>query len=363
MLGVTGATKPPKVQRWIDLLAALLSRRRPATFDELIAEVPAYATGGQSHDTRRRMFERDKDELRAYGIPIETVDPTDEVDAQGYLLRTSDFYLPYLALRAEGRTRAPRKTDRYGYRSLPTLTFEAEELAAIAQAASRLRDLGDPLMAEHAESAVRKLACDLPLDAAAAPDARVAQARSRPAPEVFATVGDALGRRKRLTFTYHTMGSDALGERTVEPFGLFFLSQHWYLAARAPGGETVKNYRLSRVTDARVNPRQPGTPDYEIPAGFDLREHARSREAWELGTGDAVVATVALRTPSGAAVAAHRLGEAVDGDDTLRRFRVRRVDTFARWLLSFAGDLEPVSPAHVVEEYRGLVRETLAHHD
>jgi predicted DNA-binding transcriptional regulator YafY len=354
--------KSPKIQRWIDLLAALLSRRLPATFEELIRDVPAYAAGGQSPETRRRMFERDKDELRANGIPIETVDPPDEGDAQGYQLRTRDFYLPYLALRAEGRTKAPRKSDRYGYRSLPTLTFEAEELAAIAEAAARLRDLGDPLMAEHAESAMRKLACDLPLDAAAAPSARMAHPRSRPAPEVFATAGEALRDRKRLTFTYHTMGSDAVGERTVEPFGLFFLSQHWYLAARTPGEETVKNYRLSRVTGARPNPRQPGTPDYEIPSGFDLQQHARSREAWELGSGDAVVATIALRSPSGAAVAAHRLGEAVDGDDALRRFRVRRVDTFARWLLSFAGDLEPVSPAQVVEEYKGLVRETLAHH-
>jgi proteasome accessory factor B len=209
---------------------------------------------------------------------------------------------------------------------------------------------------------MRKLACDLPVDAAARPDARVAAARARAAPELFSTMGDALRRRKRVTFTYHTMGSDATAPRTVEPFGLFFLNQHWYLAARTPGEETVKNYRLSRITDAEANARQPATPDYEIPAGFDLQEHARSRQAWELGTGDAVTAVVALLSTSGAAVAAHRLGEAVDGDERLRRFRVRRVDSFARWLLSFAGDLAPVSPAQVVDEYAGLVRETLAHH-
>ena len=354
--------KSPKIQRWIDLLAALLARRWPATFDELIRDVPAYAAGDQSHETRRRMFERDKDELREFGIPIETITAQDEGDPPGYQLRVRDFYLPYLALRAEGKTRSPRKTDKYGYASLPILTFEAEELAAIAEAAGRLRELGDPLLAEHAESAMRKLACDLPVDAAARPDARVATARARAAPELFSTMGDALRRRKRVTFTYHTMGSDATAPRTVEPFGLFFLNQHWYLAARTPGEETVKNYRLGRITDAEANAKQPATPDYEIPAGFDLQEHARSRQAWELGTGDAVTAVVALLNTSGAAVAAHRLGEAVDGDERLRRFRVRRVDSFARWLLSFAGDLAPVSPAQVVDEYAGLVRETLAHH-
>ena len=354
--------KPPKIQRWIDLLAALLARRWPVTFDELIRDVPAYAGGEQIHETRRRMFERDKDELRDFGIPIDTVPAPDEGDAAGYQLRIRDFYLPYLALRADGETKTPRKTDKYGYSSLPVLTFEAEELAAIAEAAGRLRELGDPLLAEHAESAIRKLACDLPVDAASRPDSRVVPASARPAPESFAILGEALRRRKRVTLTYHTIGTDAKAPRTVEPFGLFFLTQHWYLAARTPDDPTVKNYRLNRIAGARVNAKQPGTPDYEIPDTFDLQEHAGSRQAWELGSGDAITAVVALRSASGAAVAAHRLGDAVEGADHLRRFRVRRVDGFARWLLSFAGDLEPVSPARVVDEYAGLVRETLAHH-
>ena len=111
-----------------------------------------------------------------------------------------------------------------------------------------------------------------------------------------------------------------------------------------------------------MNGRRPGSPDYEIPPGFRLAEHARSRQAWELGDGDAVEAVVELRRGGGAAAAAARLGEPVAGHPDRRRFRVRRRDAFARWLLSFAGDLVPVSPAEIVDDYRALVRETLAHH-
>ena len=256
--------KPPKLQRWLDLLTALLARRYPATFEELIRDVPAYAAGDQSDETRRRMFERDKDELRAFGIPIETLPPPDEGEVPGYQLRVRDFYLPYLALRSDGETRLPRKTDKYGYTSLPVLTFDADELSAIAEAAARLRELGDPVLAEHAESAMRKLACDLPVDTAAHPDARLAPAQARAAPELFVAAGDALARRKRLTFSYHTMGSGTTAARTVEPFGLFFLNQHWYLAARAVGEETVKNYRLSRVAERQAQrpaPRHAGLRD------------------------------------------------------------------------------------------------------
>ena len=192
---------------------------------------------------------------------------------------------------------------------------------------------------------MRKLACDLPVDVGAAGSTRVLPPRAKVAADLLAALGEALERRKRVTFGYRTMGSDGSGSRTVDPLGLFFLNQHWYLAARTAEDETVKNYRLSRMSNTEVNTRKPGTPDYDVPAGFDLREHARSRQAWELGAGDAVTAVIAFHSASGAAAGAARLGEEVEGKPHLRRFRVRRLDAFARWLLSFAGDLEPVSPA------------------
>ena len=248
--------KSPKLQRWLDLLAALLRRHYPVTFEELIPDVPAYAAPGQKSESRRRTFERDKDELRAFGVPIETV-PGPDPEVKAYQLRVRDFYLPYLTLRTD-RPARPRKIDRYGYQSLPSLAFEPEEL-------------GDPLLAEHAESAMRKLACDLPVDAAGRdePDARLVPPRARASAELMVLLDGALRARKRVTFRYRSMGSGADGAREVEPFGLFYLNQHWYLAARAPGDTAVKNYRLNRIAEAKVSQGRPGTPDYEIPTGFD----------------------------------------------------------------------------------------------
>ncbi|MGH9892712.1 MAG: hypothetical protein ACREA0_12125, partial [bacterium] len=44
-----------KIQRWIDLLAALLRRRFPASLEELAQEVPGYDTG-QNKAALRRTF-------------------------------------------------------------------------------------------------------------------------------------------------------------------------------------------------------------------------------------------------------------------------------------------------------------------
>jgi hypothetical protein len=35
---------------------------------------------------------------------------------------------------------------------------------------------------------------------------------------------------------------------------------------------------------------------------------------------------------------------------------VRRRDTFLRWLLAFGGDVRPVAPPDVVDDWRSLVR-------
>ncbi len=347
-----------KLQRWTDLLAALLVRRYPATFDELARDVPAYS--GKSNDAAlMRMFERDKDELRVFGIPIETV-LNDQGETVGYKLSSKDFYLPYLAVAEMGRTVSkPRKVDKYGYQALATLTFEPDELAVVAAAIARVSDLGDPALKADAESVRRKLAFDLPANSLAPSDgaSRLAPVAA-PDPELFDQLNDALLRRKRVSFKYHGASEGTTTERTVEPYGLFFLSSHWYLAGCDIDKKQVRNFRLSRIDSLTVNTRRPQSADYEIPEGFTLREHARSRQPWEIGEGDLVEALVRFPRRTGATHAGANLGETVPGDAGVRRFRIRRPDAFARWLLSFGGDAVPLRPKEVVDEYRAALTAT-----
>src|SRR5574341_577343 len=63
-----------KAERLVNLVALLLATRRPLTLDQITEVVPGYDAAGEA---LRRMFERDKDELRKLGVPIERgpVDP------------------------------------------------------------------------------------------------------------------------------------------------------------------------------------------------------------------------------------------------------------------------------------------------
>jgi proteasome accessory factor B len=352
----TVSTAGAKLQRWIDLLAALLARRFPITFEELRPAVPAYAAS--DGPSLMRMFERDKDELRAFGVAIETVAVGDAGET-GYRLRPQDFYLPFLAVATSSRTATRSTLPPEGYRSLAYLTFEPDELQMVADAAARVRQLGDPQLAADVDAAMRKLAFDLPPEAVREPgDERVLAERVDET--TFGVLSRALLDHKTVAFEYHAMSSDETTRREVEPYGLVFLSAHWYLVARDRGRGELRTFRVSRIRQITANTRRSQSPDYEIPSTFKLEDYARSRDAWGLGADREIDVLVDFHGAAAAGRAAARLGQPVRGALGRRRFQVRRVDTFARWLLSFAGEAVPIEPPEMVERFRALASETFA---
>ena len=356
-----------KTQRGLDLVAALLARRYGASFDELTEHVPGYRHDGTPKGiaTAKRTFERDKDELRAFGVPLESqvaAGNEDDAEAHRYLLRSTDFYLPLISATLGGVSAPLRPSRGIGYAGLGVVALAFDELEALARAGDRARKIGDPVLAMEAEDALRKLAFDQPLAVTTDGTVHLADAHPKPARDVQTAVADALRRRKRLTFQYHSIERDTHAVRTVEPYGLVLQMGHWYLVARDTDANALRLFRLGRMHDAKVRAPQPNSADYEVPIDFDLAEHARSREAWELGDAEAVEVIVRFRAVTGAVRPALALGQPVRGRAGHRRFQVRRPDAFVRWLLSFAGAAAPVSPPAVVKAWTAVVAATAAHY-
>lgn len=345
-----------KLQRWIDLLAALLGHQRAITFDEIAREVPAY--NGKEKATAKRQFERDKKDLKAFGVPIESEGDDGETDFR-YRLRTADFYMPYLSVTTPRGKSTPSRVDRFGYHSLKSLSFDADELQAVAEGAARAEQLGNAPLAADVASAMRKLAYDLPVGAVSATDDTVIVPARAPADRrVLEALGDALHGRKLVRFEYRAIANDSATARTVEPYGLFFLNAHWYLVARDVDRAALRNFRVNRIRGVKQTAPDREVPEYEIPGSFVLRDHARSRLAWELGDSEVVSVTVEFRGSSGAVTAAAALGSPVADAPTHRRFAVRRPDRFVWWLLSFAGEAIPLGPPEIIAQFRQVLETT-----
>ncbi len=88
-----------KVERQLQLVALLLDAPGPLTYDQIRERFHAYDQ--DDDESAKRMFERDKDDLRAMGVPIEMA-PVDAWEAaEGYAIPADRYYLPDIDLTPE----------------------------------------------------------------------------------------------------------------------------------------------------------------------------------------------------------------------------------------------------------------------
>lgn len=360
-----------KLQRQLDLLALLITRRYPITPDKVMEEVPGYAEHWSQgtdvgRDTAKRTFERDKKELRHLGIPLRTVPMLyDGQQTEGYLLDKKDFYLPYLRLLNDGEEPAAHYQDR----ARPTLVELRDSDAPLAlNALRRVAQLPAFPFAAAAKSAFRKLAFDLDpqVFATGTPVLFLEQPGAAELRERVQVLADALLARKRVAFRYRGIYRGDVTERVVDSYGMLFQHGHWYLIGYDALREDVRVFRVARMEEIQPNAKQPNVPDYDLPANFSLDQYV-GREPWELGEPDEqpLRAEVCFHFPQSMLAERNRWGELHEQRDdgsAIRSFDVHQVNPFLRWVLSLDGEAEIVTPVELQEELRQLAREVALVH-
>src|ERR1700761_7826123 len=92
-----------KLERQLNLAMGLLAPTRFLSVDEIADLVPGYTreSSPEGEAAFRRMFERDKSELRDLGIPVQTGGLSSWDDEIGYRIERRDYALPDLHLTPE----------------------------------------------------------------------------------------------------------------------------------------------------------------------------------------------------------------------------------------------------------------------
>jgi len=349
-----------KAQRLLDLISCLLGRRTPMTVEQIFEAVPAYRRaagpdGDANPESVRRMFERDKDELRGLGIPIDTQRfPVNYgLDtAEGYVLRPGALYMPYLRIvAASERPAASARAESAD----PVLT--GGELEVALQALREAADAPEwPLTAET-RSAFRKLAFDLVSLPEPSPVVHAWPPGAEEVAETLPVLTDAIVRRKRIEFRYHGLARGEATDRSVAPYGLLLHHGACYLVGHDELRDDVRMFHVGRMKSPRVNRSSPASADYEIPDDFTLSEYG-DRDPWEIGGDDEEISVwVRFTRPMSLWAARNGFGEPVEGSEAggeIRRFGVRHLRPFLCWILGFGGDARIVEPAGPAEELRRL---------
>jgi len=197
-------------ERLMNLTIALLTARTFLSRERLRSMVEGYH--GMNEESFQRQFERDKNKLRAMGVPIETgsEDPL-HADQQGYRIRRDDF-------------------------ELPAVEFDQDEIGVLVCAAQVWQQAS---AAETTQAALAKLwASGIEPDVDRFATLRPHVSAREPA---WQPLWDAVQARQAVSFGYHGT------RRVLQPWVLAWRHGAWYTAGFDETRGATRVFKLSRV--------------------------------------------------------------------------------------------------------------------
>jgi len=324
-LPASAAARNAPEERLLNLVVALMATDQGLTKDTILGSVSGYreqAEAGASKDALEKMFERDKENLRALGVPIETIgdrlEPDDLRQAR-YRVPTSEYALP------------------------EEITFTPEEIAVLNLAAGVW---GEASLSVDARSGLRKLgslgiAVDEPI-IGYSPRISLHEA-------AFAPLQRAIEQCRVVTFPYLKPGEEHPRTRRIRPLALLEYEGRWHVYGIDVEIERERTFLLSRIVGAVKAMRQ----------GFDesLREGAGERALQGLeDLARRQTALLEVHPGTEAALRLHRRGT-----PEIQGVRVPFVDVhiFADELASYGPEVRVVDPPALRDEVRRRLQAAL----
>ncbi|MFT4298294.1 MAG: WYL domain-containing protein [Aeromicrobium sp.] len=295
-----------KSERLMNLIFLLLSTRQFLTKEQVRASIEDYQ--GLSEDAFNRMFERDKGELRALGIPLEigSFDPLHD-DLRGY--------------------RIPREAAE-----LPDLELTAEESAVIGLAAQVWEHGG--LAGRSADALLKLKAAGVEIDTSAVP---LVQPRLGADESAFDAVWDAVRERRPIAFAYGRIGEESQ-QRHLQPWGVLSWRGRWYVGGYDIDREDSRLFRLSRIRGEVRGDGEAGS--YTVPEGTSIRDLADFTSTEPVGE-----ATLRVRRDRAVPLRRHARSVEPAGDDVdLVRVGYHSAWQIAMTAASFAPHVVVVDP-------------------
>jgi proteasome accessory factor B len=315
-----------KSERLLNLVIMLLVSRNYVTKERIREVIEGYDK--RNDEAFEKMFERDKDELRALGIPIELghVDKFFE-DEQGYRIKRDAF-------------------------ELPDIDFEPDEVAVLGLAARVWQHAGLASATSAALVKLRAAGHDVDRDALDSLQPRVEA--EEPA---FNDMWEMTISRTPVRFDYRRAGATEAVERHVNPWGVVTSRERWYVVGHDRDRGKPRMFRLSRIVGSVVANGRPGS--FEVPPGTDVRALTASLEPVR----SSEPATVLARKGSAAMLRrnATDIVESVPGPDDRTEWdrltvTMYSADDLGADVMSHLGDVVAVDPPRL----RELVLERLS---
>jgi proteasome accessory factor B len=306
-----------RTERLLSIVVLLLSSRRYLTAEEIRAAVRGYP---DEHEAFKRMFERDKEELRELGIPLETGVNNALDEEPGYRIKKQDYELPEIRLEA----------DEAAVLGIASRVWQSAALAgAAAGAALKLKAAAVPGPDQD--------------DDKQSPGIEPRLSTQEPA---FGPLWEAVRDHRPVTFDHIASGRSNATRRELEPWGVVNRRGRWYVAGYDRARNAPRVFRLSRITGPVKMSGPAGS--VTVPPDADVRAMVKS---WDVSPARDHTAVLRVRAEAGFGL--RRWATEVTPDETQGWDRVTvsfaDVPWYADYLASFGPDVIVLEPPDLRE--------------
>jgi proteasome accessory factor B len=323
------SSRIPAEERLFNLVLALVAAENGLTKADVLSTVQGYRQRSDRGDraSLERQFERDKDDLRELGIPIETVDaPGDPGNTQTVRYRI-----------------AKRSYD------LPAdISFDPEEVALLRLAGAVWRE--GTLSAESRRALIKLRSIGVEsVDPVIgiSPSIRVREASFEP-------LSTALDRGQVVRFPYLKPGAAEPRVRIVRPRALVNHQGRWHLHAWDEGAEGTRTFLLSRIVGPVASTGRTFAPeegDHAVAALAQLDDVLRRNTA-----------LLRVAPDSDAALRLGRRAETAGEGEHLLRLHFTDADILADELAGYGPEVVVLEPLELRDAVVRRLRRSLSDH-
>lgn len=250
-----------------------------------------------------------------------------------------------------------------GYR-LPPIMFTKEEASSFVAAEKLMQRFTDKTLGTYHESAMYKIKSVLKgneKDWISAISSQVLiQSNDRTLfneniPNALEILFESIAEKKQVELVYQSLSSDDSTNRMIEPVGLFYENDYWYLIAYCHLRNDYRQFRTDRMVAIKRSQfpftRSHGNID-------DYRSTEKSEGSFQV--------RIALHRKTARYIQNSRnmygfVSEQINGDQVEMTFRTcNTFDGFARWYLSFADHATIIEPEELKSKIRTMLQNAQA---
>ena len=306
-----------KTERQLNLLFLLLNAVKPIEREEIRKRIPGYFD--KTNEAFERMFERDKEDLRELGIPIETVSiDIFHEDIFGYQINQDSWLMPEIVLTPSERALL----------NLASAAWSKSQLSsALTEAVKRLSDETEFTYGVDFELTTQS--------------------------DHVENILLAISQEKCVTFGYYSINSNSEKIRNVAPWRVFFSNGHSYLIGFDQDRGEERVFKLSRITNSVSISNEEIIE--KCPDGLSAREYVTNWQSRNKSTVEAV-----LKITKNAAGDIRLLANSIEYGDDFDVISISNLDieTLANLIAKncdVVQDVQPKGLAILVEQSLSMV--------